>query len=187
MKRPRTAAEFNRPFSTEEACWDNSVKLRWPEGFRCSDCGSPTAWPRRARSLGVAQVNPPCPLPAAPSLRTLDRCVGAGSMRCGGVSDKRPRRVRRPEPHPENRQRQDGMDLVAHTVRAMVRATRRLSAVSKRAEGAGHRAHGVGGHCLPPRVAAKGRDAFACSGSPRGRATTCCPSFGRWERWAAGE
>ncbi|MBC7838816.1 MAG: transposase, partial [Nitrospiraceae bacterium] len=34
----RTAAEFNRQFSSEEACWDYLVKLRWPEGFRCPDC-----------------------------------------------------------------------------------------------------------------------------------------------------
>jgi hypothetical protein len=44
MEYPRTAAEFNRQFSTEEACWDYLVKLRWPEGFRCPDCGSPKAW-----------------------------------------------------------------------------------------------------------------------------------------------
>ena len=44
MKSPRAAVEFNRPFSTEEACWDHSVKLRWLEGFRCPDCGSLKAW-----------------------------------------------------------------------------------------------------------------------------------------------
>lgn len=44
MEYPRTAAEFNRQFSTEEACWDYLVKLKWPEGFRCPDCGSPKAW-----------------------------------------------------------------------------------------------------------------------------------------------
>lgn len=44
MAYPRTAAEFNRQFSTEEACWDYLVKLRWPEGFRCPDCGSTKAW-----------------------------------------------------------------------------------------------------------------------------------------------
>lgn len=44
MEYPRTAAEFNHQFSSEEACWDYLVKLRWPEGFRCPDCGSPKAW-----------------------------------------------------------------------------------------------------------------------------------------------
>lgn len=44
MAYPRTAAEFNRRFSMEEACWDYLVKLRWPEGFRCPDCGSTKAW-----------------------------------------------------------------------------------------------------------------------------------------------
>jgi ribosomal protein L37AE/L43A len=44
MEYPRTAAEFNRRFSTEEARWDYLVKLRWPEGFRCPDCGSHKAW-----------------------------------------------------------------------------------------------------------------------------------------------
>ncbi len=44
MAYPRTAAEFTRQFSTEEACWDYLVTLRWPEGFRCPDCGSTKAW-----------------------------------------------------------------------------------------------------------------------------------------------
>jgi hypothetical protein len=47
---------------------------------------------------------------------------------------KRPGRVRRPETHPDKQQRQDGVNLAAHTARAMVRATRRLSAGLKRAE-----------------------------------------------------
>ena len=37
-RQPNSAA------SSEEACWDYLVKLRWPEGFRCPDCGSPKAW-----------------------------------------------------------------------------------------------------------------------------------------------
>jgi hypothetical protein len=41
---PRTAAEFHRQFSTEEACWGSLVTLRWPEGCRCPDCGSTKAW-----------------------------------------------------------------------------------------------------------------------------------------------
>ena len=44
MAYPRTAAAFNRQLSTEEACWDYLVKLRWPEGFRCPDCGRTKAW-----------------------------------------------------------------------------------------------------------------------------------------------
>ena len=44
MEYPRTAAEFTRQFSTEEACWAYLVPRRWPEGFRCPDCGSPKAW-----------------------------------------------------------------------------------------------------------------------------------------------
>ena len=43
MEYPRTAAEFTRQFSTEEACWAYLVPRRWPEGFRCPDCGSPKA------------------------------------------------------------------------------------------------------------------------------------------------
>ena len=44
MAYPRTAAEFTRQVSTEEACWDYLVKLRWPEGFHCPDGGSTKAW-----------------------------------------------------------------------------------------------------------------------------------------------
>ena len=41
---PKTAAEFQRLFSTEEACWDYLVGLRWPDGFRCPRCSATRAW-----------------------------------------------------------------------------------------------------------------------------------------------
>lgn len=41
---PKTASEFVRRFLTEEACWAYLVKLRWPEGFRCSSCQGDCAW-----------------------------------------------------------------------------------------------------------------------------------------------
>lgn len=43
---PATLFEFERRFSTEEACRDYLVRLRWPGGFRCPRCGSSRAWPR---------------------------------------------------------------------------------------------------------------------------------------------
>ena len=36
--------EFEQRFSTEEACIEYLLKLRWPEGFRCPRCGHPEAW-----------------------------------------------------------------------------------------------------------------------------------------------
>ena len=45
---PRTLAEFDAWFATEEACRAYLVQVRWPEGFRCPRCGAATAWPVRA-------------------------------------------------------------------------------------------------------------------------------------------
>jgi transposase-like protein/ribosomal protein L37AE/L43A len=36
---PRTVAEFEARFSREAACRDYLAQLRWPEGFRCPQCG----------------------------------------------------------------------------------------------------------------------------------------------------
>jgi transposase-like protein/ribosomal protein L37AE/L43A len=47
---PETASEFGRRFSSEEACWDYLVQLRWPDGFRCPSCNGDRAW-RTARKL----------------------------------------------------------------------------------------------------------------------------------------
>ncbi len=40
---PRSLAEFQRRFSTEEACVRYVVETRWPDGFRCVWCGSANA------------------------------------------------------------------------------------------------------------------------------------------------
>lgn len=37
--------EFDRQFSTEDACREYLVRLRWPEGFCCPRCGHRKAWP----------------------------------------------------------------------------------------------------------------------------------------------
>ena len=42
---PGTLPEFERRFSTEQACRDYLFRLRWPQGFRCPRCGSEKAWP----------------------------------------------------------------------------------------------------------------------------------------------
>jgi transposase-like protein len=41
---PKTLAELESRFSTEAACADYLVKLRWPEGFVCSVCAGRQAW-----------------------------------------------------------------------------------------------------------------------------------------------
>lgn len=41
---PRTVLDFERRFATEEACHQYLFGLRWPEGFRCPDCGHEKAW-----------------------------------------------------------------------------------------------------------------------------------------------
>lgn len=44
---PRDLAEFESRFATEEACRDYLYRLRWPDGFRCPNCGHGRAWPVR--------------------------------------------------------------------------------------------------------------------------------------------
>jgi transposase-like protein/ribosomal protein L37AE/L43A len=45
---PRTLAEFETRFSSEQTCREYLFKLRWPEGFRCPRCGASKAWPLRS-------------------------------------------------------------------------------------------------------------------------------------------
>jgi hypothetical protein len=45
---PRTLAELEARFSSEEACREYLFQLRWPDGFRCPRCGAVKAWPLRS-------------------------------------------------------------------------------------------------------------------------------------------
>ncbi len=41
---PRTLQEFDKWFSNEATCIEYLQRLRWPEGFRCPNCGGNKAW-----------------------------------------------------------------------------------------------------------------------------------------------
>ncbi len=41
---PRTLAEFESRFSSEEACLDYLFQLRWPNGYLCPRCGHTKGW-----------------------------------------------------------------------------------------------------------------------------------------------
>ena len=41
---PRTLQEFDDWFATEDKCANYLMRLRWPQGFSCPGCGSPTSW-----------------------------------------------------------------------------------------------------------------------------------------------
>lgn len=41
---PRTLLEFEQQFGTEKACLEYLYKIRWPEGFKCPQCGHRKAW-----------------------------------------------------------------------------------------------------------------------------------------------
>jgi len=47
---PKTLMEFERRFSTDDACRQYLADLRWPDGFVCPRCGGRTAW-RMCRGL----------------------------------------------------------------------------------------------------------------------------------------
>jgi transposase-like protein len=44
---PRTIADLEDRFSSEEACRKYLYHLRWPDGFRCPRCSGTKAWPVR--------------------------------------------------------------------------------------------------------------------------------------------
>ena len=48
---PQSLLEFQRLFATEEQCADYLHKLRWPEGFVCPRCGSPTGYTLATRRV----------------------------------------------------------------------------------------------------------------------------------------
>ena len=41
---PKTVIEFVDRFSTDKACWDYLIKIRWPDGFICPKCGGTKGW-----------------------------------------------------------------------------------------------------------------------------------------------
>ena len=59
-----TFQEFRARFSTENACWAELFRLRFPNGFACPKCGCTEYYPVRgeARSSAVpADARPPSP------------------------------------------------------------------------------------------------------------------------------
>ena len=42
---PRTVLELEERFSTDEACRDYLIRLRWPKGFVCPRCQAAEGWP----------------------------------------------------------------------------------------------------------------------------------------------
>lgn len=54
-KYPKTLAELEGQFATEEACAQYLFQLRWPDGFSCPRCGGTRAWTtKRGLSTCVA-------------------------------------------------------------------------------------------------------------------------------------
>ena len=48
---PRTLAEFQGRFASEEDCRRYLMACRWPDGFRCPRCGEPDAYGLTGREL----------------------------------------------------------------------------------------------------------------------------------------
>ena len=48
---PHNLIEFEQRFSTEEACRDYLVKLRWPDGFACPRCQARPHWVSKRKLL----------------------------------------------------------------------------------------------------------------------------------------
>jgi len=41
---PKSEIEFDKRFATERACYDYLSKVKWPDGFICSECGYQSYW-----------------------------------------------------------------------------------------------------------------------------------------------
>ena len=54
---PRTLSEFEARFGTEEGCREYLYRLRWPDGFRCPQCGAGKAWALRTVWLECASCS----------------------------------------------------------------------------------------------------------------------------------
>jgi hypothetical protein len=52
---PKTAMDFEERFSTEEACREYLIGLRWPDGFRCPSCQGAKAWVNNRHLMVCAQ------------------------------------------------------------------------------------------------------------------------------------
>jgi len=64
---PRTLAELETRFGTEQACRDYLLKLRWPEGFVCPRCRGRSAWTTNRNLLVCAG----CQYQASLTARTI--------------------------------------------------------------------------------------------------------------------
>ena len=83
---PRSLAEFQARFASDEACRRYLVACRWPDGFRCPGCGDggsyPSGHPRPAAMPGVPAPDlgdgrhRPGPHPAAPAALVRRRLPG---------------------------------------------------------------------------------------------------------------
>ncbi len=48
---PKTLLEFEKQFSTEEACEEYLFMIRWPDGFKCPRCGHSKSWRTQKKLL----------------------------------------------------------------------------------------------------------------------------------------
>jgi len=53
---PRTQIEFDKRFSTDEACHEYLSGVRWPNGFVCPHCGHKGGWRRNGREQWVCSA-----------------------------------------------------------------------------------------------------------------------------------
>ena len=66
---PRNLVELEARFSTEEACREYLLKLRWPEGFVCPRCGIQSSWASKRNLLLCAD----CGYQASVTAGTISR------------------------------------------------------------------------------------------------------------------
>ena len=87
---PRNLVELEARFSTEEACREYLLKLRWPEGFVCPRCGIQSSWASKRNLLLCADCGYQASVTAFPGHpQALDVVVPGGlsvTTQKGGAS-----------------------------------------------------------------------------------------------------
>jgi len=49
MEYPKTQMDFEKTFFSEEQCTQYLMGLKWPDGFRCPNCGNNTYWKTKSK------------------------------------------------------------------------------------------------------------------------------------------
>lgn len=65
---PKSVEDFRKLLGSDKACIDYLIRSRWPDGFKCPECGNETYWRRKNRNLLLCRS---CRKDVSPTTGTL--------------------------------------------------------------------------------------------------------------------